>query len=558
MPRPSLAVALLESRSYSWPTLASDSVAGHPKKRELAAHPTRPSNSSELLEAICRPHPTGRACTRSLMPPPRGVALLRQASRSLFELGCAPFPRPPKPGGYADSSADLASLLSGMGRTVLLPQDGLAGKDEALSFPDSQAGVRQALDAADSAGLETVTLWVNSVGSSTLVEQAIRDQGRAGVFVACPPKGRVEDKAATIAATAGLLPNGRTPSLLVWRSGADAARGVAAAGEYSPRGLWQVVGTHAAAQAVDAAGLCFPVVCKPVCGRGSEGVQVVSSAEELREYGEASWAARAEEEVAVDAVPGLEQLLRDRPDEALMADPALRGRIGKGSVSELGRMLAANVKATRSAGGKARLQWPRFGCGFVVEELLPGPEITVAVVPASMLGHVSVAAGTGRRLDWRALSRPDKGFVALTPIARTPSGDSTVMPYNGVEAVALNSLPFDQAEGPDRAEWELAVAAATRLCQDIGAVVGSPMPIRVDLRGTAESIRDDAFRFLPFDVNIKPNATYPGRPGRESATSLLAMAADASPQDGGFPALACSIVDTAPSLEDWSRVRSGL
>ena len=84
------------------------------------------------------------------------------------------------------------------------------------------------------------------------------------------------------------------------------------------------------------------------------------------------------------------------------------------------------------------------------------------------------------------------------------------------------------------------------------------MPIRVDMHGTAESLRDDAFRFLPFDVNIKPNATYPGRPGREGATSLLAMAADATPLDGGFPALARAIVDTAPSLEDWSEMQSGL
>ena len=493
------------------------------------------------------------------MPPARGVALLRQASRSLFELGCAPFPRPPKPGGYADSSADIANLLSGMGRTVLLPQGGPPGEDSDWSFPDSEQGVAEALAAADSAGLEQVTLWVNSVGSSGLVERAARAHGRAGVFMACPPKGRVEDKAATAAATAGLLPSGRAPSLLVWRSGADASRGVAAAGEYSPKGLWQVVGTQAAAQAVDAAGLVFPVVCKPVCGRGSEGVKVVSSAEELREYGEACWAAVAEEEVAVDAVPGLEQLLQGRPDEALMADPGIHGRIGKGSVTELGRTLARNVAATRCGQGRARLQWPRFGCGFVVEELLPGPEITVAVVPASMLGHVAAATEEAARPGWRALCRPENGFAALTPIARTPSGSSTVMPYNGVEPVALNSLPFDRAVGGlDLADWEPAVAAAARLCQDIAAVVKSPMPIRVDMRGTAESLRDDAFRFLPFDVNIKPNATYPGRPGREGATSLLAMAADATPLDGGFPALARAIVDMAPSLEDWSEMQSGL
>lgn len=491
------------------------------------------------------------------MRPARGVALLRQASRSLFELGCSPFPRPPKPGGYADSSADLASLLSGMGRSVVLPQTGLPAEDEAWSFPDSKRGVQLALDAADAAGLEQVTLWVNSVGSSALVEQAVRDHGRAGVFVACPPKGRVEDKAATIAATAGLLPNGRTASLLVWRSQADAARGVAASGEYSPRGLWQVVGTQAAAQAVDAVGLRFPVVCKPVCGRGSEGVQVISSEEQLREYGEATWAARAEEIVAVDAVPGLELLLRGQPDKALLADPALHSRLGRGAVADLSRILVENMDASRCGEGTARLLWPRFGCGFVVEELLPGPEITVAVVPAAMLARAP-ATPASRRVNWRTLSKPDEGFVALTPVARTPLGESTVMPYNGVQAVSLNSVPFDQAQGLDRSEWEPAVAAAARLCQAIGAVVGSPMPIRVDLRGTAESLGDDAFRFLPFDVNIKPNATYPGRPGREHATSLLAMAADASPQDGGFPSLARSIVDLAPSLEEWSAMRSGL
>ncbi len=181
-------------------------------------------------------------------------------------------------------------------------------------------------------------------------------------------------------------------------------------------------------------GLAFPLVVKPVRGRGSQGVTVVADLAALR--------------AAADAL------------------------IASG----------------------------RFGGDLIVEQYLAGEELTVTVMPPASAGP----DGVRRAEPW-----------ALPPVRRF-NHHAGVAPYNGDVAVSANS----QALTPEEAQ---APAVATMLahCVEAARIVEARAPIRIDCRADAHGA------MLLFDLNMKPNLTGAGRPGRDDQDSLTTLAARA-------------------------------
>jgi hypothetical protein len=146
---------------------------------------------------------------------------------------------------------------------------------------------------------------------------------------------------------------------------------------------------------------------------------------------------------------------------------------------------------------------PVYGNRAIVEEFLPGEEITIAVLPPG-----EYRAGGDRRFEAR--------HWALPAIRRTGHA-SGIAPYSGAVPVRRNSevLSLEEAGEPD-------VARVASECERAAAMIGARAPVRIDCR------RSSAGRFMLFDVNLKPNITGPGRPGREGEESLVSLAGRAA------------------------------
>jgi len=480
------------------------------------------------------------------------VALLRQpVLPTVVQMGIDPFPRPLKPGGYADSCADLSFLLASVGHRVVMPAK--SGRGCPLSrWPAAGAqAVAAAAASAAEAGCDELALWVNAVGCNATASWS--SGPGVELFVAQPPGVRVEDKAETKArlAAAGLQ---QPSSVLVWDSIAEREESAAFGFEYGT-GCGSVDGVEAAADWIESSGPGFPVVCKPVCGRGSELVELVGDRAGLHRY--AATVREATQVVTAEQArlqQGAEALLRGDVVAALCdAD------IPAGTAATAERRLG---RRTTFSPDHSWFRYPRYGGGFMVEERLTGPEITVTVVPALLFERAAVTAaqqpaigtrtaGGGAREVADAIgpdfAAPGSAYVSLSPVLRNPSSAGGIMPYNGVVAVAVNSSAATEAEGLSP-RMAAALVDAMRQCEVIGSAMGSTMPVRVDMRAATADEAEASFRFLPFDVNVKPNATYPGRTGREDQVSLMALAADAAPSRISFPALASAIVDLAPRL----------
>lgn len=211
-----------------------------------------------------------------------------------------------------------------------------------------------------------------------------------------------------------------------------------------------------------AAGLGLPAVVKPVRGRGSQGVVVVHHMGGLT--------------AAVD------ELVQARNDD--------------GST--------------------------RYGRKVILEEYLPGDEITLTVMPAGTYtigGQVSV-----HEMPW-----------ALPAVTRFNHLDG-VAPYNGVVAVTQNSrlIPADTLTK------ELNTAVGH--CETAAALLNIRAPIRVDCRATTSG------QFRLFDVNMKPNMTGPGRPGRDDQDSLSLIAARGI--GWNYPDLLLNMLAAVPQAPD--------
>ncbi|TEA14960.1 D-alanine--D-alanine ligase [Colletotrichum sidae] len=197
----------------------------------------------------------------------------------------------------------------------------------------------------------------------------------------------------------------------------------------------------------------------------------------------------------------------DSPDyksysHPLVAKPA-RGRGSHGvKVCRDAAQMSAHIKQLASEGTNA----------VIVEEFLAGEEATVTVMPPTA----------------------DKGHWSLPVVARFNHQDG-IAPYNGTVAVTANSRAV---VGSDDAAY----ADVARECERVGELLGTTAPIRIDVRRFSEGSK-----FALFDVNMKPNMTGPGRPGRDEQASLTLLAAEALGWD--YKELLRQVLGTSYTLE---------
>jgi D-alanine-D-alanine ligase len=341
--------------------------------------------------------------TITICPDPRDqtVALLYQAMPPPVINGLR---KDAKPGGYSDSGADIAHALRGAGIKVATPRQN-PDPAEAMDwvFPDTDAGI----DAALSAG--ATLLWANTVLFAGHPLERVMD--RCWIVGQLPAAMQAaDDKFVTNA----MLRAAGLPVAASILAAPQARPGLAAFDVLTPSRLGDL-------------GLPFPLIVKPVRGRGSQGVTLVQ-------------------------------------DHAAL-------------------LLAARELVASQ----------RFGDELIIEQFLDGTEMTVTVMPQA-----------GVHAPW-----------PLPPVARFNHHDG-VAPYNGIVAVALNSRALTEEESamPQVAAMLDACVAAARL-------VEARAPIRIDCREDADGV------LRLFDLNMKPNMTGAGRPGRDDQDSLSAIAARA-------------------------------
>ncbi|KAH6689863.1 hypothetical protein F5X68DRAFT_204371 [Plectosphaerella plurivora] len=149
---------------------------------------------------------------------------------------------------------------------------------------------------------------------------------------------------------------------------------------------------------------------------------------------------------------------------------------------------------------------------IIVEQYLAGEEATVTVMPPA----------------------DGNGYRALPVVARFNHHDG-IAPYNGAVAVTANSRAVVGSEDP-------AYAKISRECERVAEFLGTTAPIRIDVRRFSEGSD-----FALFDVNMKPNMTGPGRPGRDDQASLTGIAAAALGWEYGE--LLAQILASATTLE---------
>lgn len=154
----------------------------------------------------------------------------------------------------------------------------------------------------------------------------------------------------------------------------------------------------------------------------------------------------------------------------------------------------------------------------MVEDYLPGEEGTVTVMPPS---------------------KETPRYWSLPIVVRFNHEDG-IAPYNGVVAVTRNSrVPSDEElkSNPTYAE-------ICKQCEQVAQMLKVTAPIRIDVRRLS---KERGSKFAMFDINMKPNVTGPGRPGREDQASLTAMAAQSLGWD--YPHLLKHILNSARTLE---------
>ncbi|KAH8084725.1 hypothetical protein HD553DRAFT_342223 [Filobasidium floriforme] len=317
--------------------------------------------------------------------------------------------KPPKPNGYRDSAADIAYCLRAAGETVVTPNSPAdPHNDPDWSYPDTEKGILAAVQTGANVLWCNTTLW-----SDHPIVRLGTELARLGVrFVAQDPLDteKYDDKAWT---------NN-------WLNQGELE------GKFPKSWLIEKGDTEGQLREVT-----LPAVLKPIRGRGSHGVELVTDADGLGRVFQKLW----EESEAV-----------------------------------------------------------------LVEEYLAGEEITIAVMPPGEYEDV----GTKTK-HW-----------ALPVVQRFDHVDG-IAPYNGIVPVTANSRVLTPLEH----EQDHHYTDVQRWVEIVGDRLGSYAPIRIDCRRRSSKQDGGGGPFYLFDVNLKPNATGPGRPGRDDQASLVLMAAQA-------------------------------
>ncbi|KAL4935341.1 hypothetical protein BDV06DRAFT_228920 [Aspergillus oleicola] len=351
------------------------------------------------------------------------VAVLYQAIEPPVTNGVK---KPRKPGGYQDSGADIAYTLQQKGIKVL-KRDASApvSTDEGWTFPDTEEGIYSAAQQG------ATHFWANTIlfNSHPLQTSTKLTPFASNFFVVGQPPALVEnfDDKAYLNARLGQM------------------------GGFTLPRSW-LIGSKNLSENIRKFDR-FPIVGKPVRGRGSHGVKVCHDQAALQQH-----------------------------VETLLAESPL----------------------------------------VMLEEFLAGEEATVTVMPPTP-------------------SKPQ--HWSTVPVTRF-NHDDGIAPYNGVVAVTANSRVVTDKEMEDPAySWIM------RQCERVAELIGATAPIRIDVRRFK-----DGSDFALFDINMKPNMTGPGRPGREDQASLTAIAASAMGWDYGT--LLKNILQGAQPLTNFRNYRS--
>ncbi|KAH8891487.1 glutathione synthetase ATP-binding domain-like protein [Thozetella sp. PMI_491] len=385
-----------------------------------------------IVRCVCRIVPPKRLASYAPV-----IGLRRSRSYSVRQTGASAPPRvavlyqeidpplingarkPKKPGGYQDSGADIAFNLSRSEKTEVITP--LANPDPAeqrgWAFPDTEDGILEALDRG------ATHLWANTI---LFASHPLQTSTKIGI---------AQDRVRVI---------GQGPLVVEQYDDKDYVNTLLRrVGGFTMPRAWSI---PAEAKLDDLAGLSYPIVAKPARGRGSFGVKVCRTKEELLDH-----------------------------------------------VKELHKGLMVPM----------------------VEEFLSGEEATVTVMPPTR----------------------DKADYWSLPVVSRFNHQDGIAPYNGVVAVTSNSRVV--ADG----ERDPIYSQVMRECEQVARFLGTTAPIRVDVRRFRDA--PDS-QFALFDINMKPNMTGPGRPGRDDQASLTLMAASALNWD--YPELLRQILQTASPL----------
>jgi D-alanine-D-alanine ligase len=145
--------------------------------------------------------------------------------------------------------------------------------------------------------------------------------------------------------------------------------------------------------------------------------------------------------------------------------------------------------------------YPEFGDSLILEQYLEGEEITVVIMPP----------GT---YDINFKSTKFDNYWHLPPVERFNHHDG-IAPYNGVVAIMENSRLLNSVVMQDPNYQKV-----IQDCERAGQIINPLAPIRIDCRRMAKGKP-----FSLFDLNMKPNMTGPGRPGRDNQDGLISLSA---------------------------------
>ncbi|KAJ5756023.1 hypothetical protein N7533_005566 [Penicillium manginii] len=348
-----------------------------------------------------------------------------------------------KNSGYQDSGSDIAYTLSREGLNILTPVECPDPADQnQWCYPDTEEGILEAVQKG------ATHLWANTV---LFAEHPLQTSTRLTPYesslkvIGQPPicADRFDDKSFT---NDELRRHGGFTLPRSWT--VDDPRSMEGNDVVLQNKLDEVLASMTESD--------YPIIAKPVRGRGSHGVKICRTPADLREH------------------------------IAYLFDESPR---------------------------------------VLLEEYLKEEEGTITIMPPS----------DQRDQHW-----------ALPPVTRFNHVNG-IAPYSGNVAVTVNSRAVTAAE----IESDPAYSTIMRECEGVAGLLQTTAPLRIDIRRFGPGTN-----FALFDINMKPNITGPGRPGRDDQTSLMGLAAGSIGWD--YPAFLQYVLGSAQNLGALRNYRSAL